>query len=310
MNSSLVNIKLHGALGKQVGRESWKMAVSSIGEAMRAIESQSKKLYKSLIKNDKQNIKYRVLINEKDFLYDKEKDINTKEGMQSSELIREFKNLESIDIVPVIEGADSKDVFAIIIGIVLIVLGIFTYGTSAQMGMALIAGGLGLVAAGVANLLTPMPEFGDFREIEGGGRASYLFSGPVNTVREGGPVFIGYGRLMVGSQVIQSSVDTYDVESGREKNTSKLTQKDHWGKENYGLDYRDKIRNKSEATGGGIHFGTLQGMMSKRAIEHNEQSSEADQCAPQKDVDTLPPTIVVPDGRGGFEPIPQYFAEN
>jgi len=300
MNSSLVNIKLHGALGKQVGRESWKMAVSSIGEAMRAIESQSKKLYKSLIKNDKQNIKYRVLINEKDFLYDKEKDINTKEGVQSSELIRDFKNLKSIDIVPVVEGADSKDVFAIIIGIVLIVLGVFTYGTSAQMGMALIAGGVGLVAAGVANLLTPMPEFGDFREIEGGGRASYLFSGPVNTVREGGPIFIGYGRLMVGSQVIQSSVDTYDVESGREKNSSDLTRKDHWGKENYGLDYRDKIRNKSEATGGGIHFGTLQGMMSKRAIEHNEQSAEADKCAPQKNVDTLPPTIVVSDGRGGW----------
>ena len=283
MNSSLVNIKLHGALGKQVGRESWKMAVSSIGEAMRAIESQSKKLYKSLIKNDKQNIKYRVLINEKDFLYDKEKDINTKEGVQSSELIRDFENLKSIDIVPVVEGADSKDIFA-----------------SAQMGMALIAGGLGLVAAGVANLLTPMPEFGDFREIEGGGRASYLFSGPVNTVREGGPIFIGYGRLMVGSQVIQSSVDTYDVESGREKNSSDLTRKDHWGKENYGLDYRDKIRNKSEATGGGIHFGTLQGMMSKRAIEHNEQSAEADKCAPQKNVDTLPPTIVVSDGRGGW----------
>jgi predicted phage tail protein len=288
MNSSLVNIKLHGALGKQVGRESWKMAVSSVGEAMRAIESQSKKLYKSLIKNDKQNIKYRVLINEKDFLYDKEKDINTKEGVQSSELIREFKNLESIDIVPVVEGADFKDVFAIIVGIVLIVLGVFTYGATTQMGMALIAGGLGLVAAGVANLLTPMPEFGDFREIEGGGRTSYLFAGPVNTVREGGPIFIGYGRLMVGSQVIQSSIDTFDVESGKKKNTSKLTKSEHWGKEYYGLDYRDNVRNKGEET--------VQGMMRKRAAEHNEQSVEADECAPHKNVDTEVTTIITSDG--------------
>ena len=187
-----------------------------------------------------------------------------------------------------VEGADFKDVFAIIVGIVLIVLGVFTYGATTSMGMALIAGGLGLVAAGVANLLTPMPEFGDFREIEGGGRASYLFAGPVNTVREGGPVFIGYGRLMVGSQVIQSSIDTFDVESGKKKNTSKLTNRAHWGKEYYGLDYRDNVRNKGE--------GTVQNMMRKRAAEHNEQSAEADKCAPHKNVNTEVTTIITSDG--------------
>ena len=38
---------------------------------------------------------------------------------------------------------------------------------------------------------------------------SYLFSGPTNVLNEGGPVPIGYGRLMVGSQVIMAS---YEVE--------------------------------------------------------------------------------------------------
>ena len=249
MNDQLVEIKLHGVLAEQVGREVWNLAVSSVGEAVRALESQSKKLYKNLIKNDKKNIKYRVLINEKDFLFDEEKDINTKEGLNSSELVREYQNLKSIDIVPVVEGADAKDIFAIIAGIVLIVLGVFTFGATTQMGMMLIAGGLGLMAAGIANLLTPMPEFGDFREIEGGGRASYIFSGPENTVREGGPVFIGYGRLLVGSQVVQSSIQTFDVKNDNIMNTSDLvrnigqgaTQGQHWGLENYGLDYRDEV---------------------------------------------------------------------
>ena len=78
MNDKLVNVQLHGVLAEQVGRDTWNIAVSSVGEALRAIESQSKKLFKNLIKNDKENVKYRVLINKKDFLYDEEKDINTK----------------------------------------------------------------------------------------------------------------------------------------------------------------------------------------------------------------------------------------
>ena len=276
MNDQLVEIKLHGVLAEQVGREVWNLAVSSVGEAVRALESQSKKLYKNLIKNDKKNIKYRILINEKDFLYDEEKDINTQEGINSSELVREYQDLRSIDIVPIVEGADAKDVFAIIAGIILIVLGVFTFGATTQMGMMLIAGGLGLMAAGIANLLTPMPEFGDFREIEGGGRAAYIFSGPENTVREGGPVFIGYGRLLVGSQVIQSSIQTFDVRNDNVMNTSDLVRNtgrgkhkgQHWGLENYGLDYRD-----SGSAGGFVPFNSAKDDVFANTLSTKRESS-------------------------------------
>ena len=47
---------------------------------------------------------------------------------------------------------------------------------------------------------------------------SYLFSGPVNVLNEGGPVPIGYGRLIVGSQVIMSAYGVKRVlvrEAGR-----------------------------------------------------------------------------------------------
>ena len=70
MNEQLVNVQLHGILAEQVGREDWNISVSSVGEALRAIESQTKKLFKNLIKNDKENVRYRVLINKKYFLYD------------------------------------------------------------------------------------------------------------------------------------------------------------------------------------------------------------------------------------------------
>ena len=84
---------------------------------------------------------------------------------------------------------------------------------SSMYGMAVVAG-IGLLAAGVSNLLAEDPEFDDFREVEGGGRPSYVFSGPQNVVKEGGPVFIAYGRLLVGSQVIQAATDYFNAPAG------------------------------------------------------------------------------------------------
>ena len=132
------------------------------------------------------------------------------------------------------------DIFAIVIGVVLIAVGVFTFGAGTFLGASLIMGGIGLVAAGIANLLQPMPEFDDFREIEGGGRRSYIFSGPENTIREGGPIFIGYGRLMVGSQVVQSSIETADIKNGNFTNSNEKMKGGYWGLDRYGLDYRAK----------------------------------------------------------------------
>ena len=200
--SNLVNIKIHGILGKQLGRSEWKLKARSVGDAVRGIQCNSKKLYSQLLENDKKNIRYRVLINNEDFLTEEGKDPNTPEGFRNSELVRNFDNLKTIDIVPVLEGSDNfMAIFTIIIGIVLIATGVgaaggfkaIMAGTAewGAMAAAQVMGGIGLLMAGVTNLLTPMPKFGDFREIEQGGARSYLFNGPENTIREGGPVLWG-----------------------------------------------------------------------------------------------------------------------
>jgi len=225
MNTTEIN--LHGVLAEQMGKKQWNLAISSVGDAIRGIQANTKKLYQQLVENDKSNIKYRVLINKKDFLFDESKDPNSEEGLRSSELMMKFKKLKTIDIVPVLEGADEdgKSILAIIVGIALIATGIF-----APVGMfaaPLIMGGIGLVVAGIANLLTPEPEFDDFREIEGGGRPSYIFSGPQNTVREGGPIFVGYGRLLIGSHVVQTSLDNFDTDA-------EVTLNNTWGMQGNG----------------------------------------------------------------------------
>jgi len=229
-----VKVTLHGILKEQVGRDQWNLVAGNVSEAIRGVQSTSKKLYRSLMENDKKNIKYRVLINGDDFAMDETKDPNTREGIMASELcLDSVSNLKTIDIVPVIEGSDDVwDWVTIIIGIALIWVGgagIAAAGWASTSGMMVVAG-IGLVAAGVQNLLTPDPEFDDFREIEGGGRPSYVFSGPQNVIREGGPVFVGYGRLLVGSQVIQTSVDYLDANAGVVKNKA-------WGDTAYGLRY-------------------------------------------------------------------------
>jgi predicted phage tail protein len=232
--SKLVNIKLHGILGEQMGQSDWNLAVNSVGDAVRGIQCNAKTFYSQLLENDRKNIKYRVLINEHDFATEEGKDPNTAEGLAASELIMKRKKIERIDIVPVLEGSDVMDIFTIILGIVLIATGVGAFGLGATLssGMqaAYVLGGIGLVAAGVTNLLTEMPKFGDFREIEQGGGKAYLLGGPQNTIREGGPVFVGYGRLMVGSHVIQSALDTVD-------SPAEVLPKDTWGQTKYGLLY-------------------------------------------------------------------------
>ena len=233
--SNLINIKFHGVLGDQLGQSEWKLAARSVGEAIRGVESNTKKLYKNLLENDKKNIKYRVLINDSDFGIEEGKDPNTLEGLNSSELMIKSDSIKTIDIVPIIEGSDDlMSILTIVVGVALIATGVGAFGLgaglSAGMKGALVLGGIGLVAAGVTYLLTPMPKFGDFTEIESGGSRSYLFNGPENTIREGGPVFVGYGRLLVGSHVIQSAQDTVDVDA-------EVVPKGSWGLGDYGLKY-------------------------------------------------------------------------
>ena len=56
---NLVNIKLHGALGKGMKKSSWKLAVSSVAEAINAINNMTgDRLKKLLIKATKKNVKY------------------------------------------------------------------------------------------------------------------------------------------------------------------------------------------------------------------------------------------------------------
>jgi predicted phage tail protein len=79
--------------------------------------------------------------------------------------------------------------------------------------------GLGLVAAGLSNLLSSPPEFEEFQDNSKTGKRSFVFDGPANVVGEGRAVPFGYGRMRIGSQVIDA---TYEI-TYADANTNPLT---------------------------------------------------------------------------------------
>lgn len=208
----MVNITLHGDLGKTFG-EVWELDIQSVSEAINAIEILSNnKLYTYLQQQDKINSPYRVLINGDDFVSEEKLDnINNPNAVLKSNLILKSKNIKTIDIIPVIEGAD--EIINIVLGALLIIAGIivaFIPGLG-FLGAGLIVVGLGLLITGVVGLLASPPKPEDF--VDPAGKGGYLFNGPENVAKEGGPVPVGYGRLLLGSQVIAATYNIYDVSS-------------------------------------------------------------------------------------------------
>jgi len=224
----MVEVELHGILAEKVKKTKWNLSVNSVAEAIRAIEANTKILYKTLYELEKDNLKYRVLINKKDFKIFKNPDEieNDLEKAIYSNLTVSYKSedLKSIDIIPIIEGAGG--IISAVAGIVLTIIGVvLLFIPGGQIfGAALIIAGIGLTAAGFLSLLSSPPPFvaPEFQSPEvaakGGGGKSYLFDGPTNTRGEGGPIPVGYGRLIVGSKTVSASFNTSYV-----KNTESRT---------------------------------------------------------------------------------------
>jgi len=218
----MTTITLHGEIAKVTGREIWKLKISSVKEALHAINILCQgKLLNYLVNANKESIEYKILVNEKEVEPLDESYLKKPEKIATSELMLINKNLKTLDIVPIIKGAGgggggsqgTKGTVSIILGVLLIIGGAFLTAVSGPLGAAVIVAGVTLVVAGITILTMQPPQFDDFRKIDNGngGKPSYLFDGPTNILGEGGPVPIGYGRMKIGSQAIEISVSNYEV---------------------------------------------------------------------------------------------------
>jgi predicted phage tail protein len=207
----MTKVILHGILGKLFGEE-WDLEIMSPGEALRAIETNTGKLFSFL--REREDIEYRVVIDGQDCSFD--------------ELKVAYCAFKRIHFIPVIKGSDNGGIWQIIAGIALILIAIVVTvaqpefapvtGEAISFGAALLSGGTGILVTlgvsmlvgGVAQMLTPSPKTEGTDE-KPNNQPSYLFQGAVNTTRQGNPVPVGYGRLRVGSQVISAGFRAIDI---------------------------------------------------------------------------------------------------
>lgn len=193
----LRDVYVDGFLGEQFGRL-FKLDISSPAESIRAIEANRPGFSRAILDASDKGVAYQVYV-----------DDNT---IPEEYLTHPISMTSSIRIVPVVVGAGSKDIINIIVGVALIAA-VFFFPQSAifaaplfaevTVGTVIASIGISLALSGVAGLLTPTPSTSNSAPEESPeSQPSTSFNGAVNTMSQGHPVPVGYGRMLVGSQVI------------------------------------------------------------------------------------------------------------
>jgi predicted phage tail protein len=211
----LREIRVYGQLAKFLGRRTFKAAVSNAAEAIRFLLANFPQLERHMADQH-----YKVSVGSYDLALN---ELHDPAGMQT------------IRIIPLIGGAGGAT-GKIIAGVAIAALS-FGIGAIASAGVTLgglagigtvgtagVALGASLVLGGVAQLLAPAPSltpvgmsptFGggtttstQGTELDPQAAASYSFSGVQNTSKQGVPIPLVYGEMVVGSIVISAGVDT------------------------------------------------------------------------------------------------------
>ena len=172
-------VKLHGILAREYG-ESFKVALENPKHVLAAIDCNREGFLARVIELQREGFIYDIIINKKRIEVGKQMD-----GMAHP---------ETIDLVPAIIG--SAEAFAAFF------LWIAEGSFLAQLTTAVIFAAIGYA-------LTPKPEI-EALEIEAAAtKGSLVFSNRVNVASQGVPVPLGYGRLKVGSQVVQATIKSF-----------------------------------------------------------------------------------------------------
>ena len=196
----LKKVKLYGELAEKYGKD-WFLDINSPSEAVRALCANNPSFKDFVGSSQDRGVGYKVMVG--------------KTYIEKHEEVYNPSGKQEIKIIPVILGAKKEGIGAIIIGIALIAMGVhpavsakltaaFGGGTAgaamaATVTGAMVSTGVSLTMGGIAQLLAPTPE-----EVKEGD--NYGFNGAVNTVRQGVPVPICYGQLMIGGAVISSGI--------------------------------------------------------------------------------------------------------
>ena len=118
-----------------------------------------------------------------------------------------------IKIIPVVHGEFFFLAAAFLGAGAAVASGVTILGITigASIGTALTTIGTTLLINGVTDLLTPDPKPNNVQRQEDPQDPSFVFTGLLNNSKQGVPINIVYGETLIGSTVVSSSVDTFQV---------------------------------------------------------------------------------------------------
>jgi predicted phage tail protein len=196
----LTTIRLYGALGARFGRVH-KMAVQTSAEAVKALCVNFDGLEEYLMNAKKNGMVFAVFRGKRNI------------GVE------DYKSLggeSDIRIAPVMEGAKKAGMFQTILGAVLVVVGAVVgvmtswTGIGGVIGSGMVSAGIGMMAGGVYQMLSPQPKGLQSRE-DPDNKPSYAFGGAVNTIAMGNPVAVLYGEREIGGAIISAGIVAEDI---------------------------------------------------------------------------------------------------
>ncbi|WP_336995816.1 tail assembly protein [Leclercia sp. UBA7405] len=194
----LTTIRLYGALGVRFGRVH-KLAVQTSAEAVKALCVNFDGLEDYLMNAKKNGMTFAVFRGKRNI------------GAQD---FKELGGDSDIRIAPVMEGSKKAGIFQTILGAVMVVAGIvmtvISGGTASPLAASLMVSGVGMMAGGIYQMLSPQPKGLQGRD-DPDNKPSYAFGGAVNTLAMGNPVALLYGEREIGGAIISAGIVAEDI---------------------------------------------------------------------------------------------------
>ncbi|MPQ84479.1 tail assembly protein [Pseudomonas sp. MAFF 730085] len=188
-------IKLGGVLGKKFGKR-YTLDIHGFRDGMAALCMMKPGFEKYLRTAEERGLVFAVFVDERN-LGERELDLVGRED-------------GDIRIQPIIQGSKQAGMFTTLLGVALIVAGLFSGGTTSVLGMSLLAGGVAVGLGGVVQMLSPTTKTGVGDQNDDGNNPSYGFGGAVTTIAQGNPYPLLYGEREIGGAVESGGVYTQD----------------------------------------------------------------------------------------------------
>lgn len=186
----MIKIRLYGHLGKQFGKLHH-YAIRTPIEAMRALEANCPGFKLSILKKDV--LGYKIIVDGQDR--------STKEALAYPADIE-------IKFIPIVAGKGSGWT-NIIIGVVLIVVGFFTYGSTWNAVPFYFAGAM-QIYTGVTLLLYKPPNAQLQEAVLAEKNPNRYFNGPSGIGTQGHPIPVAYGKVLAGYTVVHGLISTVE----------------------------------------------------------------------------------------------------